>query len=142
MTFTRLGIQALRTPVRTVWGKDFRLLSTMNQRMFNSPTGGGSNNAGEGNSAPVFAAYSIYKGKAALSVKPIPPTVQHRGQATVLVKEGALLFEIAPAGANPREYDWSKKQFFALTLAEMGDLIVMDKLKGIEFFHDPNLGGI
>eukprot|EP01040_Poterioochromonas_malhamensis_P007351 gene7351-7932_t len=95
----------------------------------------------------LFTSYTVYKGKAALSIKPIAPTFQAVGNNQKLAREGSLLLEFAPAGGNgmatnQREYDWSKKQFFALNLAEMGDLISFDKTKGFELFHDPNLGGL
>jgi hypothetical protein len=117
--------------LRNQWGRSIAL----NARMSSQSEG-----------KTLFTSYTVYKGKAALSIKPIAPTFQAVGNNQKLAREGSLLLEFAPAGGNgmatnQREYDWSKKQFFALNLAEMGDLISFDKTKGFELFHDPNLGG-
>jgi hypothetical protein len=86
-----------------------------------------------------YSSFSVYKGKAALNAKPIFPTFVMKGSGKTVQKEGALLLEFAPAGTNAREYDWSKKQYFSLSVVELGELIGLDK-NTLEFFHDPNKG--
>lgn len=85
-----------------------------------------------------YASYGVYKGKGALNVKPIPPTYQVKEKSQSVVKEGALLFEFAPAGANPREYDWSKKIMFSLSANECGEFLRHNEPTNVEFMHDPN----
>lgn len=93
-------------------------------------------------SSKVFAKYSIYKGKGAVSIKGIPPSLNKlESNAKVVSREGALLLEFAPIGNAAREYDWSKKITFALAPTECGSFLAMSKATGVEFFHDPNMGG-
>jgi hypothetical protein len=89
-----------------------------------------------------YAKYSIYKGKGALSLNPILPIYKVLSKGSKAIeRDGSLLLEFAPISGNaPREYDWSRKQYFSLNVAEMGELIAIDKTQGLEFFHDPNLG--
>lgn len=90
-----------------------------------------------------MAGYNVYKGKAALSVKPIPAkfTTSPQGYRSV-EREGSLFVEIAPVGSVPREYDWSQKITFALNATECGELLVtQDFSKALEFVHDPGAGG-
>jgi hypothetical protein len=91
-----------------------------------------------------FAAYVVYKGKAALSFKIIHPSYSKVGpQSRTVNKEGGILLEFAPTGSQPREYDWSKKASFLLDATECGELLIMpkDTKNGIDFVHDPNMGG-
>ncbi|KAI5679075.1 hypothetical protein M9H77_10025 [Catharanthus roseus] len=95
----------------------------------------------QGTSPPrVFVGYSIYKGKAALTVEPRPPefTPLDSG-AFKLSKEGFVLLQFAPA-AGVRQYDWSRKQVFSLSVTEMGNLISLGTKDSCEFFHDPFKG--
>lgn len=89
-----------------------------------------------------YAAFTIYKGKAALSIKPIAATFQMYGkQSQTVSREGGMLFEFAPIGNGPREYDWSKKTTFLLDATECGEIIANDakfQKDGVEFSHDPN----
>jgi hypothetical protein len=89
-----------------------------------------------------YARYSIFKGKGALSFNPIMPTCKVLSKGSKAIeRDGSLLLEFTPITGNaPREYDWSRKQYFSLNVAEMGELIAIDKTQGLEFFHDPNLG--
>ncbi|GAA0160821.1 DNA metabolism protein [Lithospermum erythrorhizon] len=88
----------------------------------------------------VFVGYSIYKGKAALTVDPRAPefTPLDSG-AYKLSKEGFVLLQFAPA-AGVRQYDWSRKQVFSLSVTEMGSLISLGAKESCEFFHDPFKG--
>jgi hypothetical protein len=91
-----------------------------------------------------FANYIVYKSKAAVSLKIIPPTFQAvgtSGRSQTVSREGGLLFTFANT-VGPREYDWMKKGTFLLAAAECGELLLLDSTKpGLEFFHDPNMGG-
>lgn len=86
--------------------------------------------------------FNVYKGKGAVSFKPIGPTftTYKQGPNKVVSREGTLLCEFAPAGVNPKEYDWTKKVSFALNLNECGEVLRLKEGSSIEFTHDPALG--
>ncbi|KAJ4901228.1 hypothetical protein Rs2_15179 [Raphanus sativus] len=96
---------------------------------------------GEGGSSPRFyVGHSIYKGKAALTIEPrAPEFVSLQSGAFKLSKEGFLLLQFAPA-AGVRQYDWSRKQVFSLSVTEIGNLVSLGPRESCEFFHDPNKG--
>ncbi|XP_022151332.1 single-stranded DNA-binding protein WHY1, chloroplastic-like [Momordica charantia] len=87
-----------------------------------------------------FVGHSIYKGKAVLTVEPRPPefTPLDSG-AFKLSREGFVLLQFAPA-AGVRQYDWSRKQVFSLSVTELGSLIALGLRDSCEFFHDPYKG--
>ncbi|CAK9137093.1 unnamed protein product [Ilex paraguariensis] len=88
----------------------------------------------------VFVGHSIYKGKAALTVEPRSPEFSPLNSgAFKLSKEGFVLLQFAPAAAM-RQYDWSRKQVFSLSVTEMGTLISLGARDSCEFFHDPFKG--
>ncbi|KAK4789781.1 hypothetical protein SAY86_017085 [Trapa natans] len=88
----------------------------------------------------VFVGYSIYKGKAALTVEPKTPefTLLESG-AYKLSREGSVTLQFAPAAAV-REYDWGRKQVFSLSVVEIATLIGLGAGDTCEFFHDPFKG--
>ncbi len=88
-----------------------------------------------------FSSYVIYKGKAAVSLKLIPPTWSPTGtgKGSTVSREGGVFFEFAPT-SGVREYDWTKKITFMMDCTECGDLIAKVN-DGIEFLHDPNAQG-
>lgn len=89
-----------------------------------------------------FAGYSIYKSKTALNIKPVGPTFnQLNKNSRTINREGSLFLEFAPIGQTPREYNWGAKSVFSLNAGEVGSFLAMDPVKGIEFTHDPNMGG-
>jgi len=93
-----------------------------------------------GQSSKIFVKYTFYKGKAALGMQPKAPeysTVDSGGIR--LSKEGCVFLEFAPA-VGTRQYDWSKKQIFALSVLELGTLLSLDPNEPCEFFHDPFVG--
>uniref|UniRef100_A0ACD6A521 Uncharacterized protein n=1 Tax=Avena sativa TaxID=4498 RepID=A0ACD6A521_AVESA len=91
-------------------------------------------------SGRVFASYSIYKGKAALAFDPRPPQfVPLESGAHKVAKEGFVLLQFAPAVAA-RQYDWTRKQVFSLSVWEMGTLLTLGPTDSCEFFHDPFKG--
>lgn len=76
-----------------------------------------------------------------MGLKVIPPTfVKTSDKARSVSRSGVILLEFAPVGAGPREYDWSRKASFSLSPTECGEILAMDQSKGVEFFHDPNMG--
>ncbi|WMV28498.1 hypothetical protein MTR67_021883 [Solanum verrucosum] len=95
----------------------------------------------QGASTPkVFVGYSIYKGKAALTVEPRSPEFSPLDSgAFKLSKEGMVMLQFAPA-AGVRQYDWSRKQVFSLSVTEIGSIISLGAKDSCEFFHDPNKG--
>lgn len=89
-----------------------------------------------------YVGYSIYKGKGALNVKPLPPTFNKVGKSgRGIEREGSLYLEFAPIGSKPREYNWASKVTFSLDVNECGGILAMDRSLGVEFLHDPNMGG-
>ena len=88
-----------------------------------------------------YVGYSIYKGKAALNIKPLPPTFKAGKSGRSIDREGALYLEFAPSGAGPREYNWNQKVAFSLDVTECGKLLTLENEKNVEFLHDPNMGG-
>ena len=105
-----------------------------NSELYSSPDGGFERS---------FANYVIYKSRAAVAVKVIPPTFQlsgATGKSRSVSREGGLLFEFA-LSSGPKEYDWGKKGTFLLSAAECGEMILFDASKpGMELFHDPSMG--
>uniref|UniRef100_A0A5B7AIA7 Single-stranded DNA-binding protein WHY1 n=1 Tax=Davidia involucrata TaxID=16924 RepID=A0A5B7AIA7_DAVIN len=88
----------------------------------------------------VFVGHSIYKGKAALTVEPRPPEfLPLDSGAFKLSKEGFVLLQFAPA-AGVRQYDWSRKQVFSLSVTEIGTVMSLGAKDSCEFFHDPFKG--
>ncbi|XP_010480475.1 PREDICTED: single-stranded DNA-binding protein WHY1, chloroplastic-like [Camelina sativa] len=96
--------------------------------------------AAEGSPARFYVGHSIYKGKAALTVDPrAPEFVALDSGAFKLSKDGFLLLQFAPS-AGVRQYDWSKKQVFSLSVTEIGTLVSLGPKESCEFFHDPFKG--
>ncbi|KAL3641518.1 Single-stranded DNA-binding protein why2, mitochondrial [Castilleja foliolosa] len=89
--------------------------------------------------ARIFAPYSIYKGKAALSADPLLPmfTKLESGDCRV-ERRGCIMLTFWPAIAE-RKYDWEKRQKFALSAIEVGSLISLSSKDSCEFFHDPSM---
>ncbi|XP_062109970.1 single-stranded DNA-binding protein WHY2, mitochondrial [Humulus lupulus] len=87
-----------------------------------------------------FAApYTVYKGKAALSVNPILPTFTKLDSGIhVVERRGCMMLKFTPA-IGERKYDWEKRQMFALSPTEVGSLISLGPNDSCEFFHDPSM---
>lgn len=87
----------------------------------------------------VYAPYTIFKGKAALSASPIPPTFTKSNLGNLVVdRKGVILLTFSPA-VGERKYDWEKKQMFALSATEVGALLNLGPDESCEFFHDPSM---
>jgi hypothetical protein len=85
-----------------------------------------------------FVQYNVYKGKTAINVKPIAPSFKVTDKSRSIAREGALFFEFAPVGAGPRDYDWTKKATFSMSVNECGEVCRMKEGASAEFLHDPN----
>lgn len=122
-------------------------------RGFSSPSYSSSGYSSPGSSSPgssgavtdqdqrTYGSYNIYKGRAAVSVKPIAPTFKTLSKASrTVAREGALFFEFAPIGNAPKVYDWTQKIAISLDVTECGALLAMDPAVGLEFSHDPFMG--
>ena len=100
----------------------------------------GSKDEDEGASGRTYASYVVYKTKAAVSVKVFPASFETVNKARVVSREGGLFLEFANS-SGPRAYDWTKKGTFLVSTTECGELLMLDSTsKGLEFFHDPNMG--
>ncbi|KAL7118388.1 hypothetical protein ACP275_03G133400 [Erythranthe tilingii] len=89
--------------------------------------------------AKVFAPYSIYKGKAALSADPLLPMFTKLESGGYKVeRRGSIMLTFWPA-IGERKYDWDKRQKFALSATEVGSLISLGSKDSCEFFHDPSM---
>ncbi|KAJ6942426.1 single-stranded DNA-binding protein WHY2 [Populus alba x Populus x berolinensis] len=87
----------------------------------------------------VFAPYSVFKGKAALSVEPVLPTFSKFGSGNLRVdRRGSMMLTFLPA-IGERKYDYEKRQKFALSATEVGSLISTGPKDSCEFFHDPSM---
>ncbi|XP_078440537.1 WHIRLY 2 [Wolffia australiana] len=85
------------------------------------------------------AEFSIYKGKAALGVRPVPPKFSAKQTGTYFVsKRGSVLLTFLPA-VGVRKYDHERKQLFALSPTEIGCLTSLGAGESCEFFHDPSM---
>ncbi|XP_068635446.1 single-stranded DNA-binding protein WHY1, chloroplastic-like [Aristolochia californica] len=111
------------------------------QQRFSSPAEGPSSQQPLGALPPrVFVGYTIYKGKAALAVEPKAPEFLPLDSGAYKVsKEGFVLLQFAPA-AGLRQYDWSRKQVFSLSVTEIGSVMGLGAKDSCEFFHDPFKG--
>uniref|UniRef100_A0A0E0JVS8 Uncharacterized protein n=1 Tax=Oryza punctata TaxID=4537 RepID=A0A0E0JVS8_ORYPU len=95
--------------------------------------------ADENTSGRKFASYTVFKGKAALSMHPILPSFSKLESGGSRVnKNGSVMLTFFPA-VGQRKYDYSKKQLFALSPTEVGSLISLGPAESCEFFHDPSM---
>ncbi|KAA3469670.1 single-stranded DNA-bindig protein WHY2, mitochondrial [Gossypium australe] len=85
----------------------------------------------------VFAPYTIYKGKASLSISPVLQTFSDIDGLKVN-RRGSMMLTFCPA-IGERKYDWEKRQKFALSPTEVGSLISMGAHDASEFYHDPSM---
>ncbi|XP_008803798.1 single-stranded DNA-binding protein WHY2, mitochondrial-like [Phoenix dactylifera] len=90
-------------------------------------------------SGKTYADFSIFKGKAALTVSPVLPTFSRLDSGSSKVdRRGVVLLKFMPA-IGQRKYDPEKKQLFALSATEIGCLISLGPAESCEFFHDPSM---
>ncbi|KAL8233206.1 hypothetical protein R6Q57_002984 [Mikania cordata] len=87
----------------------------------------------------IFADYSIFKGKAALSATPVLPTFSKTDSGyTKVDRRGTIMLTFRPA-IGERKYDSEKKQLFALSVTEIGSFISLGPGDSCEFYHDPSV---
>ncbi|PKA65040.1 Single-stranded DNA-binding protein WHY2, mitochondrial [Apostasia shenzhenica] len=90
-------------------------------------------------SGKAYADFSIFKGKAALVVTPLPARFSKMDTGSVKVdRKGVVLLKFLPA-IGQRKYDSEKKQIFALSASEVGCLISLGPAESCDFFHDPSM---
>ncbi|KAL4441252.1 hypothetical protein ABPG77_011489 [Micractinium sp. CCAP 211/92] len=88
----------------------------------------------------VYSDYTIYKGKAAMTLKVIRPTWERVGSGLAISREGTVLLEFANA-LGPQKYDWEQKATFGLSAVECAMVLEStDARRECAFFHDPNKG--
>ncbi|XP_020107566.1 single-stranded DNA-bindig protein WHY2, mitochondrial isoform X2 [Ananas comosus] len=93
----------------------------------------------DGSSGRSYANYTVFKGKAALSMSPLLPKFRKlESGASKVEKNGVVLLTFWPA-IGQRKYDWQKKQIFALSPTELGSLISLGPAEHCEFLHDPSM---
>ncbi|KAJ4960006.1 hypothetical protein NE237_019916 [Protea cynaroides] len=110
------------------------------QQRFTGPADNSSSQSTGALPPRVFVGHSIYKGKAALTVEPKAPEFTPLDSGSFkLSREGFVLLQFAPA-AGVRQYDWTRKQVFSLSVTEIGTLINLGVKDSCEFFHDPFKG--
>ncbi|KAM0885206.1 hypothetical protein ACQ4PT_030504 [Festuca glaucescens] len=96
-------------------------------------------NYDENASTKKFASYTVFKGKAALSISPILPVFSKlESGASRVNRNGSVMLTFFPA-VGQRKYDYAKKQLFALSPTEVGSLISLGPAESCEFFHDPSM---
>ncbi|CAK9164566.1 unnamed protein product [Ilex paraguariensis] len=87
----------------------------------------------------VFAPYTVYKGKAALSASPSLPTFSKLESGGLKIdRRGSIMLTFWPA-VGERKYDWEKRQMFALSATEVGSMLSLGSKDSCEFFHDPSM---
>ncbi|CAN1137758.1 Single-stranded DNA-binding protein WHY2, mitochondrial [Linum perenne] len=87
----------------------------------------------------IYAPFSVYKGKAALSIEPVLPTFTKMDSGSLRVgRSGSMMMSFMPS-IGERKYDYEKKQLFALSPTEVGSLISLGPKDSSEFFHDPSM---
>ncbi|XP_074573983.1 single-stranded DNA-binding protein WHY2, mitochondrial-like [Curcuma longa] len=86
-----------------------------------------------------YAKYTVFKGKAALSLEPVLPTIREvDSQRSRVFKRGCVMLKFCPAIAL-QKYDWERRQVFALSPTEAGNLIALGPDETCEFLHDPSM---
>ncbi|GMN56478.1 hypothetical protein TIFTF001_025606 [Ficus carica] len=122
-----------------LYGKDFNLGDAFPLHTFTSRAGISTSAQNFGLKGGIVAPYTVYKGKAALSVAPILPTFTKLDSGLHVVdRRGVVMLKFIPA-IGERKYDWEKKQVFALNPTEVGSLISLGSSDSCEFFHDPSM---
>lgn len=77
--------------------------------------------------------WKIYKGKGAAAFTLLTPKYDERGY---MIKHGAILLEVAPS-VGRQQWDWNQKMKFAISLADICNLIDADPNKR-RIFHKHN----
>lgn len=83
--------------------------------------------------------YSIFKGKAALSIRPVLPQFIKSDSGGLRVGRRGCIMLICWPSIGERKYNWEKKQVFALSPTEVGSMINLGPNDNVQFFHDPSM---
>eukprot|EP00250_Pteridium_aquilinum_P035415 c9368_g2_i1 orf=60-749(+) len=103
-------------------------------------TAADSSSSQQNGATKIFCQHTFYKGKSALAINPGRPIFKTSEAGGVyLQKEGSLFMSFAPS-TGPRQYDWCRKQFIALSATELGGLVALTTSDNLEFYHDPHMG--
>ncbi|GLI64103.1 hypothetical protein VaNZ11_007277 [Volvox africanus] len=100
-----------------------------------------------------YSDFHIYKTRAAMAVRLLPPIFTSENGYKILNRDGVMLLEFAsanpgqqanggppPAGGINRTYNWTNKVSFALSPVELGNILAGDAIgteTGLVMFHDP-----
>ena len=95
----------------------------------------------------VFSNYRIFKGTVSMGLSTIPPKfkklsrMEEDSYALALDKPGVMLLEFVPASSD-RVFQYDRKQVFALSAAECGEIIAKASAgQRCQFVHDPTARG-
>lgn len=91
----------------------------------------------------IYADYTVYKGRGAMSLKLIKPSWEKTaaGSGLRVGRNGTLLLEFA-ASKGEREYDWESKEMFGLSAVECGEILeAVSANREQSLFHDPGKMG-
>lgn len=95
------------------------------------------------NKINIYTAYTVYKGRGAMSLKLIKPTWERisTGSGIRVSREGTVLLEFAQSQGD-RVYNWDMKGTFAMNAVECGEILdAAETSTELSFFHDPNKMG-
>lgn len=93
------------------------------------------------NKVSLYSAYTVYKGKGAMSLKVIKPTWERLPGGLKVTRDGTVLLEFA-RNIAAQQYDWGSKEVFGLSAVECAAVLeATDARQGCDFYHDPNKGG-
>ncbi|KAH7519759.1 hypothetical protein FEM48_Zijuj08G0071200 [Ziziphus jujuba var. spinosa] len=128
---------------KLLYGKDGDVKDVLSLHSFSHRAGistSGQNIAVKGSIGDrIFAPYTIFKGKAALSVAPMLPTFTKLESGSLVVdRRGSIMLTFMPA-IGERKYDRERRQVFSLSATEVGSLISLGADESCEFFHDPSM---
>ncbi|XP_048335970.2 single-stranded DNA-binding protein WHY2, mitochondrial [Ziziphus jujuba] len=128
---------------KLLYGKDGDVKDMLSLHSFSHRAGistSGQNIAVKGSIGDrIFAPYTIFKGKAALSVAPMLPTFTKLESGSLVVdRRGSIMLTFMPA-IGERKYDRERRQVFSLSATEVGSLISLGADESCEFFHDPSM---
>ncbi|GLJ31124.1 hypothetical protein SUGI_0623250 [Cryptomeria japonica] len=93
-----------------------------------------------GQDGKVYVSHAFFKGKAGLILQPKAPEFSALDTGGIKLSKAGVVFIVFVPAIGTRQYDWSKKQVFALSVVELGTLLSLDSNESCEFFHDPSMG--
>ena len=76
-----------------------------------------------------------------MQIKPIAPTWRGDENGPRSIERGGSILVETAAATSRRDYDWGRKQTFALNVLEIGKLLTRGRDE-LTFVHDPNKGKV